>query len=417
MKKTTTRLAALALSLALLLTSCAGGASATTMHLRKTEGSVGVSDGEGKELTPKDNLGLYSGYQVETQAESYAWIDLDKVKLAKLDQDSEVEINKEGKKLEIDVKTGSLFFNVTEPLTDDETMNIATSTMLIGVRGTCGWVTDNTAALLEGTVSVTAGGQEATINAGEMAVLTEDGKLEVKPFTAASVPAFVREEIAEDKKLAADIQDTTGMDLTGADPMAPYADLLAKYLDEILYTEFVDFAGDGKPELLAIGIHINEDPGSPSYSKQEILTYILPDDMAEKPADKRYQVDRKPLMSEEYQALEEYRWSLVEADGRPFVMYYSIHRQQGSTPHCSEVVRCHGVDDKGNLITEQVAYLVDVRGDLRHSYGYWGHWGSDIEKISRDSDPGEFAAVQAKYREVKLLAHSPDGKSLVVDAG
>ena len=177
MKKTTTRLAALALSLALLLTSCAGGMSATTMHLRKTEGTVGVSDGEGKDVTPKDNLGLYSGYQVETQAESYAWIDLDKVKLAKLDQDSEVEINKEGKKLEIDVKTGSLFFNVTEPLTDDETMNIATSTMLIGVRGTCGWVTDNTAALLEGTVSVTAGGQEATINAGEMAVLTEDGKL------------------------------------------------------------------------------------------------------------------------------------------------------------------------------------------------------------------------------------------------
>ncbi len=60
---------------------------------------------------------------------------------------------------------------------------------------------------------------------------------------------------------------------------------------------------------------------------------------------------------------------------------------------------------------------MDVRGDLTHSYGYWGHWGSDIEKISRDSDPGEFAAVQAKYREVKLLAHSPDGKSLVVDAG
>ena len=179
MKKTTTRLTALALSLALLLTSCAGGASATTMHLRKTEGSVGVSDGEGKDVTPKNNLGLYSGYQVGTQAESYAWIDLDKVKLTKLDQDSEVEINKEGKKLEIDVKSGSLFFNVTEPLTDDETMNIATATMMVGIRGTCGWVTDNTAALLEGTVSVTAGGQEATINAGEMAVLTESGEITV----------------------------------------------------------------------------------------------------------------------------------------------------------------------------------------------------------------------------------------------
>jgi len=70
MKKLTTRLAALALSLSLLLTSCAGGASATTMHLRKTEGSVGVSDGEGKDVEPRDDLGLYSGYGVETQAKS-----------------------------------------------------------------------------------------------------------------------------------------------------------------------------------------------------------------------------------------------------------------------------------------------------------------------------------------------------------
>ena len=163
MKKTTTWLTALALSLALLLTSCAGGASATTMHLRKTEGAVGVSDGEGKELTPKDNLGLYSGYQVGTQAESYAWIDLDKVKLTKLDQDSEVEINKEGKKLEINVKSGSLFFNVTEPLADDEIMNIATSTMMIGVRGTCGWVTGNTAALLEGTDTGLKSGRTYTL--------------------------------------------------------------------------------------------------------------------------------------------------------------------------------------------------------------------------------------------------------------
>ena len=183
-KITSKRLTALVLSLALLLTSCGNGTSAATMYLRKTEGAVGVSDGEGKELTPKDNLGLYSGYQVGTQAESYAWIDLDQVKLAKLDQDSEVEINKEGKKLEINVKSGSLFFNVTEPLADDEIMNIATSTMMIGVRGTCGWVTGNTAALLEGTVSVTAGGQEATINAGEMAVLTESGEITVSALTA-----------------------------------------------------------------------------------------------------------------------------------------------------------------------------------------------------------------------------------------
>ena len=91
------RILALTLALSLLLTACGGGASATTMRLRKTEGTVGVSDGEGKDVEPRDDLGLYSGYGVDTQAESYAWIDLDQVKLAKLDQDSEIEIARRAK--------------------------------------------------------------------------------------------------------------------------------------------------------------------------------------------------------------------------------------------------------------------------------------------------------------------------------
>ena len=257
--KTTKRLTALALSLALLLTSCGGGASATSMHLRKTEGTVGVSDSEGKELTPKSNLGLYSGYQVGTQEKSYAWIDLDRVKLTKLDADSQIEINKEGKKLEIDVKTGSLFFNVTEPLDDDETMNIAASTMIIGIRGTCGWVGENTAALLEGTVEVTAGEQNVTISAGEMAVLTED-KLEVKPLTASDVPAFVVEEIAGDDGLAQTVLDATGLNIP-AYSMASYEDVLAEIEEEvtIIYTELIDFEQDGSPELLVIHRRDNSD--------------------------------------------------------------------------------------------------------------------------------------------------------------
>ena len=192
------RILALTLALSLLLTACGGGASATTMRLRKTEGTVGVSDGEGKDVEPRDDLGLYSGYGVDTQTESYAWISLDEAKLTKLDQDSEIAITKEGKKLEIEVKSGSLFFNVTEPLADDETMDIRTSTMMVGIRGTCGWVTQDTAALLEGTVEVTAGEQAVTISAGEMAVLTGDGTLEVKSFYQENIPAFIQDENLEE---------------------------------------------------------------------------------------------------------------------------------------------------------------------------------------------------------------------------
>ena len=131
------RMFALTLALSLLLTSCGGGgAKAATMHLRKIEGTVGVSDDGGQAVEPREELGLFSGYGVDTQSESYAWIDLDDVKLVKMDQDSEIGITKEDKQLEVEVKTGSLFFNVTQPLADDETMTIRTSTMAVGIRGT-----------------------------------------------------------------------------------------------------------------------------------------------------------------------------------------------------------------------------------------------------------------------------------------
>lgn len=240
------------LALALLLTSCGGGsgaaatATAATMHLRRTEGTVSVADGEGKSVKPTKDLGLFSGYGVDTQAESYAWIDLDEVKLTKLDQNSEVEIQKEDKRLAIEVKSGSLFFNVTEPLAEDESLEIRCSTMVVGIRGTCGWVTDKTAALLEGVVTVTAGEQEVTISAGEMAVMTAEGALEVKPLSADSIPDFVREDQAEDSALVEEevkADSDSGIDvLASVDPlyrrdMYTYSRMLHYNADGVLTNE------------------------------------------------------------------------------------------------------------------------------------------------------------------------------------
>lgn len=47
-----------------------------------------------------------------------------------------IQIEKSGKNLEIVVDRGGLFFNITEPLAEDETMNIRTSGMMVGIRGT-----------------------------------------------------------------------------------------------------------------------------------------------------------------------------------------------------------------------------------------------------------------------------------------
>ena len=200
MRHYATRFRAALLALAMLLSAaaCSNQNTAAAMHLRRAEGTVAVSDSGGKNVPVLENLGLYSGYGVNTRSASYAWIDLDEVKLAKMDQNSEISIEKEGKALDIELKSGSLFFNVTEPLADDETMNIRTSTMLVGIRGTSGWVEENGGLsrvyILEGKVECSAEGQTVQVNAGEFAELTADEKLVVEPFTQQDIPSFVRDE-------------------------------------------------------------------------------------------------------------------------------------------------------------------------------------------------------------------------------
>ncbi len=203
----------------LFLSACGNDAKATTMKLAGTQGTVDVADAKEEAVALIENLPLYSGYQVGTQADSYAWINLDDTKLTKLDMDSAVHIQKSGSDLEMIVDRGSLFFHITEPLSD-ETLSIRTSTMVVGIRGTMGWVDATDPGrmkvfLLEGTVEVSADGgsdtkeaaQTATVTAGQMAeVSLSDGKTEitVSGFQKTEIPAFVMEETM---KLDAAVQE------------------------------------------------------------------------------------------------------------------------------------------------------------------------------------------------------------------
>lgn len=221
-----TRLTAVLLAAVLLCTACSGGdAKATTMRLSHTAGSVDVLNEKGKGVSLQENLSLYSGYQVGTQSDSFAWIDLDQVKLAKMDQDSEVEISKDGKDLEILLQSGGLFFNVSEPLSDDETMEIRTSTMAVGIRGTCGWVEIGPdyvrAGLLRGEVECMAIDNDAagsvSIQAGMMATL-RDGvpAFQVDMLTAEDIPDFIWGE--EDELLEALLTELESDGPQGAGP-------------------------------------------------------------------------------------------------------------------------------------------------------------------------------------------------------
>ena len=110
--------------------------TAETMQLSSTEGTVTVSNASGRSMASRAGMRLYSGYHVQTSANSYAWINLDSTKLIKLDASSKAEIRKSGKKLEILLNSGNMYGNVSKPLASDETLDIRTSTAIVGVRGT-----------------------------------------------------------------------------------------------------------------------------------------------------------------------------------------------------------------------------------------------------------------------------------------
>lgn len=231
----------LALVLAILLTAAlpAMGAetvsdAASTIQLMKTEGSVSVTNGSGRALSVFEDMRLYNGYHAKTAEKSYAWASLDSSKLIKLDAVSEAEVRKAGKKLEVLLNSGNLYFNVSEPLEKEESLNIRTSTIIVGIRGTCGWVKMLDAwraqvYLLEGQVecSITdpATGESRTtvLRGGEMAefVVYPQGQAGARceiirqSYTEEQIDGFVLVELVKDRALCEKIYTGSGLDVLG----------------------------------------------------------------------------------------------------------------------------------------------------------------------------------------------------------
>ena len=234
------RLAALALLAGCLCAGCASPYKAERVQLMKTEGQVDVSDRRGKEQEPVPEMKLYSGYQVATKEESFAWLNLDSVKLAKMDVDSQISITKRRNALEVVIDSGNLYFNIKEPLKEDETLDIRTSNMAVGIRGTCGWVEVEDQEhmrvyILEGTVTCRVDApeskkgkeskesKETTVSGGQMAELTIDPEAEegqvcqivTDAFVVEEIAGFVLEELVEDEGLCEKIYEESGMEIYG----------------------------------------------------------------------------------------------------------------------------------------------------------------------------------------------------------
>ena len=116
------------------------GYFATTMRLLRSEGTVRIEEANGNLKPVKNNIRFQSGDSLITGLDGLASVGLDDTKIITLQSDSKVEFSKRAKQLELKLTKGGLFFEVTEHLKDDETYEIKTSNMTVGIRGTSGYV-------------------------------------------------------------------------------------------------------------------------------------------------------------------------------------------------------------------------------------------------------------------------------------
>ncbi len=153
-----------------------GKISAVSMRIIQFEGTVSLEE-RGKPKTIRNNARLNGEDTVSTESNSTVKIGLDDYKIVSLRELSRARISKNGRMLELNLENGTLDFEVSKPLEADETMDIKTSTMIVGIRGTAGIVSSidgvDSVEITEGVVHVTVTNpytgevKETDVHAGE----------------------------------------------------------------------------------------------------------------------------------------------------------------------------------------------------------------------------------------------------------
>ncbi len=451
-RKSAALLLSVCLSLSLLLGACGPKKenTAADMHLVKAEGTVEVEDGSGREVSLRENLGLFDGYALETQAASYGWINMDDTKLAKMDAVSRVDIRREGKLLELDVRSGNLFFNVTEPLGDDEEMNIRTSNMVAGIRGTCGWVEvpdENSmrVCLLRGKVECTVLDEEGnaltteTITAGESAeMVLEDGEaaITVEELDEAETPQFVTDALdhPEDWEMGGgDGQDNTdaqngvaardgGARADGANAeaqraearkriLARFPDVPESYVDvlseleeegEVRYVRDAHFLGADSQELFVV----HRPPAGRDPDRLYISVY------RDGPEGVPERIGGSSMLIQPGDRTEKY--SLMECDGRMYLEHVDISDR-------SEYHYYHGIinEQNGQLRLELLEEIKRMYGEIPRGMEYsWhplnGDFGDDVPLQEQAVSARKYTEIMDKYREVEVFGYTPLGGELII---
>ena len=291
-------------------TALADSYTSTTMRLLHYEGTVEIEDSSGKPRAVMENARFNSGEAMKTAASSTASVGLDDGRIVTLDEKSRVEFQKQDGTVEMNLTEGKIFLDVSKKLGADEKMDIKTSTMAVGIRGTIVYVssepvTDGTApnmesvdlkglspekgsiisisqiGVLEGTAEITYMDnsnrqQSVSVDAGQKATVpeySEDAEgipaPAVSDLTKDDIEGFVLNQVASNAEVvnrvqeACDVVDdidlsglagiyTAAGDWTWDSPVTLVAQSASKYYDGQPLTRTSDILVNGLPNIFTV---------------------------------------------------------------------------------------------------------------------------------------------------------------------
>ena len=220
---------------------------ALSMWMAGSEGTVRLFDREGNPLELDGEMSFRPETILETEEESLAAVDMDRERLAIMDETSRAGFDKAdgGDRIGITLQTGAMYFRVGQPLEENESFDVVMDDIRLAIRGTCGMVQqidEGMSILLAsghavvtrepeggGPETGTEGGEagagpdgeaagepgEITIEAGESVSVTKDEtgggiRFEKKKLAEDEVPPFLLKALRRDPEQLEKVYAETG---------------------------------------------------------------------------------------------------------------------------------------------------------------------------------------------------------------
>ncbi|MCR4877548.1 MAG: hypothetical protein K5922_10255 [Clostridiales bacterium] len=204
---------------------------ALSMWMGESEGTVNLYDRDSNPLELDEEMRFSGGTFLETEKESLAVVDMDRERLAIMDEISRAGFEKTdlGDRISITLQNGAMYFRVGELLEEKESFDVTMEDIRLAIRGTCGMAQKNE----DGLSFLLASGQAVitkipenedesdresggiTIGAGEAVSIAEENgeiRFEKRRLAEDEVPDFLLKAFRKDTRQLEKVYAETGWD-------------------------------------------------------------------------------------------------------------------------------------------------------------------------------------------------------------